>query len=214
MKKLLFNYILPPILYSILTLWFKTLRIECMDPNMKREIFKDGRPHILTCWHQHLGLLYYHLRGWEDLTILISPSTDGDLAARMSQIAGYRVVRGSSYKQPVASSRSLLRALKQGLSIGIMADGSRGPLHVAQMGAVYLSRITGAPYSAISWDARWKIQLNSWDRFILPLPFSRCRVQYGPFVTVPRNADDAQLEAHRQELENQLKQLAEEVSWH
>ncbi|CCQ89556.1 conserved hypothetical protein [Nitrospina gracilis 3/211] len=213
MKKFLFNQILPPLIFFLVHLWFKTLRIEIMNPEIEREVFRQGRPHVLTCWHQHLGMFFYHFRGWKELTILISPSTDGDLAARMCKWMGYHVVRGSSYKQPTASTRTLIRALKKNLTVGIMADGSRGPRHVAQMGTLYLSRLTGTPYSACSWDARWKIQFKSWDRFMLPLPFSRCRIAYSPFRDLPRKADNALLETHRGELEAELKRLAQEVSF-
>ena len=213
MKKFLFNYVLPPILTGLVYLWGKTLRIECLHPEIAQELRHPGRPHILTGWHQHIFLIFYFFHGWKEVTALISPSTDGDLLAGMCRWMGYRVVRGSSYKQPVASSRVLIKALRQNLKVGIIADGSRGPYHVAQPGALHLARLTGAPYCGCSWDARWKYQLNSWDRFLLPLPFSRCRVTFGPFFTIPRDADEATLEAKRQELEDSLNHLQAEVTW-
>jgi lysophospholipid acyltransferase (LPLAT)-like uncharacterized protein len=212
MKKFLFNYILPPILSNLIKLWGKTLRIECLHPEIEEQLRRLHTPHILTGWHQHIFLIFYYFRGWKEVTALISPSTDGDLLAGMCRWMGYNVVRGSSYKQPIASSRVLVKALRQNLKVGIVADGSRGPYHVAQTGTLHLARLTGTPYSTCSWDARWKYQFNSWDRFLLPLPFSRCRVGFGPLFTIPRDADEATLEAKRQELEDTLNHLQEQVA--
>lgn len=213
MKKFLFNHILPPILAGLIWVWGKSLRIECLDPDIEEKLRELHRPHIFTGWHQHIFLIFYYFRGWKEITVLISPSTDGDLLAGMCKWMGYSVVRGSSYKQPVASSRVLIKELRKNKKIGIVADGSRGPRHVAQVGALHLARLTGSPYSACSWDARWKYQFNSWDRFMIPLPFSRCRVGFGPFFSIPRDDDEATLEAKRRELEDELKRLQEAVSW-
>lgn len=213
MKKFLYNYILTPMLIALGTLWFKSLRIECENPEVVQNLRRSHRPHIITCWHQHLILVFYYLRGWRDLTILISPSADGDIAARLCQWLGFQTVRGSSFKQPLASSRALLQALKKNRKVAVIADGSRGPRHKVQSGILRLSQISGATYSACSWDARWKYQFNSWDQFLLPLPFSHCRIRFGPPDTVPRSADATLLEAKARELEASLNRLQKEVAW-
>lgn len=214
MKRFLYNYLLVPLLIAVGTLWFKSLRIECKNPEAVRALRESGKPHILTCWHQHLILMFYYLRGWNDLTILISPSADGDIAAGLCDHLGFRVVRGSSYKQPLTSSRGLVKTLRQNLKIAVIADGSRGPRHVAQPGILRISQVTGAPYTICAWDARWKLRFNSWDHFLLPLPFSRCRIAFGPTLpALPKGAGGDLFEERRQEFENALMDLTRQVKW-
>jgi hypothetical protein len=78
---------------------------------------------------------------------------------------------------------------------------------VVQEGAIGLAQVTGFPIIPASYYLRWKIQARSWDRFQIPLPFSRCDVVFGQPVRVPREPLDAEREALRQELERTLKEI-------
>ena len=100
---------------------------------------------------------------------------------------GYKVVRGSSFKKTTSGTRECIGLLKKDLKVVIIADGSRGPRHQAQAGSVQLSRITGAPVYTLSYDAHPKYEFSSWDKFILPLPFSKVTLNYGSPMTVPRS---------------------------
>ena len=141
---------------------------------------------------------------------MISPSGDGDFTARLSRWMGYKVVRGSSYKNTLASTRTLIKLLRQGHKSGIVADGSRGPRHQAQVGPIQIARITNSALFPITYAADWKYEFKSWDRFVLPLPFSRCRFICGPAITIPKDADDDLIEQKRQELEDTLNRLTRE----
>ena len=209
MKKFLFNTVLPPILGTLIVLWCKTLRIENLDPETDRDLRTVSGPHILTSWHSRIFLIFYYYRGLSDLSLLVSPSTDGDLLAGLCRWMGYRVVRGSSYKKTVSASRTVVKTLKDGFKAGIVADGSRGPRHIAQIGTLHLARIAKATYSGVSWEARWKYEFNSWDRLLLPLPFSRCRIRCSPILSLPLDPPPAahDLETKREELEEILNHL-------
>ena len=71
-----------------------------------------------------------------------------------------------------------------------------------------LAQVTGLPIIPASYHLRWKVQAKSWDRFQIPLPFSRCEVVLGKPVRVPREASDAEREALRQQLERTLKEIS------
>lgn len=214
MKKFLFNIFLPPILGSIILLWCKTLRIENLDPEAERALRAVSGPHILTFWHSRIFLTLYYFRDRSDVSIMVSPSSDGDLIASLCCWMGYKVVRGSSFKKPVSSSRSLARTLNEGNKAAIVADGSRGPRHVVQRGTLHLAQLTGATYSGFSWDARWKHEFNSWDRFILPFPFSPCRVQCGPLLSLAKNPSEGRPpESKREELEQNLNRITEQCTY-
>ncbi|MFQ5482278.1 MAG: lysophospholipid acyltransferase family protein [Nitrospinaceae bacterium] len=211
MKRLLFNYILPGLAYAFLHLWCRTLRTDNRNPQ-NEDYFRNlpGR-YILTHWHSRIFFLLYYFRNRRDLNILVSLSQDADVLARLGQMLGYTVVRGSTFKNPLGSSRKLIQALKRDERIVIVADGSRGPRHAAQAGCLQLARITGAPVIPMTYGAAWKYEFGSWDRFVLPLPFSRCTLNFGPPIQVPRDADKALIREKQAGLSRALTQITEEV---
>ena len=207
MKKLLCNYILPPILWGIIHLWCKTLRIKNLNPEMDREIKEKPGGAIYTFWHSHLFYLFYHYRFLNKFTLMISPSQDGELLAALVKLYGYPVVRASSYKNTIPGTRELAHLLKKYAKVIIIADGSRGPRHRAQVGSVQLARMTGVPVYTLSYDAHPKHDLNSWDRFILPLPFSKVTLNFGTPITVAPKADKDIIRQKQEELTDALNQI-------
>lgn len=207
MKKLLCNYILPPILWGIIHLWCKTLRIKNLNPEMDREIKEKPGGAIYTFWHSHLFYLFYHYRFLNKFTLMISPSQDGELLAALVKLYGYPVVRASSYKNTIPGTRELAHLLKKDAKVIIIADGSRGPRHRAQVGSVQLARMTGVPVYTLSYDAHPKHEFNSWDRFILPLPFSKVTLNFGAPITVAPKADKDIIRQKQEELTDALNQI-------
>ncbi|MEK9627974.1 MAG: lysophospholipid acyltransferase family protein [Nitrospinota bacterium] len=207
MKKFLFNYILPYLLYGIVFLWCITIRRTNLDVEAEEKIQNLPGPYILTLWHGRIFYLFYYLRNRPDYFLLISPSVDGDLLAKLARLMGYSVIRGSTFKKAVPAARSLIRVLRDGQRIIIIADGSRGPRCVAQSGSVQLAGITKLPLFPMTFGAKNKVVLNTWDRFILPLPFTRCSINFGPSITLSSRSSDELVEEKRMELETSLKKL-------
>ncbi len=207
MKKLLFNYILPPVLWLVIHLWCMTLRKKILNPEIEREIMEKPGRAIYTFWHSHLFYLFYRFRGFNKYALLISPSEDGDLLANLVKLFGYSVVRGSSFKKTVPGIRECIHLLRQDAKLVIIPDGSRGPRHLAQAGSAQLARMTGAPIYTLSYDAHPKYELNSWDRFILPFPFSKVTLNYGQPITVAPDADKEIIRQKQDELTDALNQI-------
>ena len=210
MKSFFLNTFLPRMIWFVVYLWCLTLRKKILNPEIDDEIRTRPGKAIITIWHSHYFYLAYHLRNRGDIYTLVSPSKDGDLVANIGRTFGFKVVRGSSYKKTIPGTRECIRLLKQDYKIGIIADGSRGPRHEAQSGSLELSRITGAPIYTITWDASWKYQFSSWDRFILPLPFSRITLNFGSPITVSRDADKETISRKQGELTALLKKITQE----
>ncbi|NIQ00122.1 MAG: DUF374 domain-containing protein, partial [Nitrospinaceae bacterium] len=185
MKKFLYKYVLPPLLWVLIHLWCKTLRVTVLNPEMEEEIRTRPGKAVYTFWHSNQIFFFYHFRGLNRYTLLISPSADGDLLANLCGWFGYKVVRGSSFKKTYSGSRELVEILNEEGNVLVIADGSRGPRHQAQAGSIQLARITGAPIYSLFYDAHPKYEFNSWDRSVLPLPFSRVVMNIGPVITVP-----------------------------
>lgn len=211
MKQLLVKHVLPWLAFVFLHAWCRTLRID--RRGAEHEAFFENLPGrcILTHWHSRIFFLLYYFRGRKDWNILVSPSGDAEVLARLGVLLGYTVVRGSTYKNAMGSSKQLIRALKQDQRVVLVADGSRGPRHVAQAGSVQLARITGAPLIPMTYGVRWKYEFHSWDRFVLPLPFARCTLNFGPPITLPHDAGDELIRQKVEELDRELNRITREV---
>lgn len=162
---------------------------------------------ILTLWHGHIFYLFYYLRRRPDFHLLISPSLDGDLLARLASLMGYSVIRGSTFKKAVSSARSLIKVLRSGERVIIIADGSRGPRIKAQAGSIQIAGITESPLIPMTYEAKQKINLGTWDRFILPIPFTHCSVSFGKPISVPSRPNEKIVWQKQDELEKALNYL-------
>ena len=207
MKRLLFNYVVPYFLFGLIYLWCMTLRSKNLNEDQEKHFKNLAGPYILTLWHGRIFYLFYYLRRHPDYFLLISPSEDGDLLARLAKLMGYSVIRGSTYKKAVSAARSLIKVLRKNQKIIIIADGSRGPRCVAQPGSVQLAGITGAPIFPMTFGAQNKVVLNSWDRFVLPLPFTRCTLNFSSPISLPPKSSEQTIEEKRLELETALNQI-------
>ena len=210
MKKFLFNYVIPYLLYVVVYLWCATLRRTNLNIEAEDKIKNLTGPYILTLWHGKIFYLFYYLRNRPDYFLLISPSADGDLLAKLAHLMGYSVIRGSSFKRAVPAARSLIRVLREGHRIIIIADGSRGPRCVAQSGSLQLAAITRLPLFPMTFSAKNKVALNTWDKFILPLPFTRCSINFGSPIYLASRTSEELVEEKRLELETKLNHLSSE----
>ena len=210
MKKFLFNYVIPYLLYGVVYLWCATLRMKNLNSEAENQIKSLTGPYILTLWHGRIFYLFYFLRNRPDYFLLISPSADGDLLAKLARLMGYSVIRGSTFKKAVPAARSLIRILRGGQRIIIIADGSRGPCCIAQSGSIQLAGITKLPLFPMTFSAKSKVTLNTWDKFILPLPFTHCSINFGSPINLVSRSSEELVEEKRLELETQLNQLSSE----
>jgi len=130
-----------------------------------------------------------------DAVILVSRSGDGDMANVLLSRLGYDTLRGSTGKVGGAALKKMRQTLSGGRAIAITPDGPRGPRHHVNRGAAFLARATGRPILPIGFAARRALRLHSWDRFMIPAPFTRVHVVYGEPIFVPAEASDDELKA-------------------
>ncbi len=209
MKRFLYNHVLPYLVYALAHIWCRTLRVRNKNPEQENHFKNLPGRYILTLWHGRIFYLFFYFRNRPDLHLLISPSKDGDFLARLAQLMGYSVIRGSTYKQAVASARKLIRILRQDQRIIVIADGSRGPARIAQPGSLEIAGITQAPLIPMTYGAKCHRRLQSWDRFLLPCPFTRCSLHFGVPIHLAARPDRDVLEEKRRELENALNTLTD-----
>jgi hypothetical protein len=170
---------------------------------------------IVAIWHNRLALVFvihrrFVLRQWPGRRVagLVSASRDGGFLARIMELFGAIPVRGSSSRRGAQALLELTTEAEAGADLAVTPDGPRGPCYTVQEGVIAAAQITGLPIVPVSYDLAWKLRLRSWDRFLVPLPFSRCDVRTGEPVRVPRDADDAARRAARALLEARLKAIS------
>ncbi len=195
----------PELLFRVSSLWVKTLRIE------KIFLSEPEFPSIVAFWHGRMFLLPFALKEYSDrVSILISRHRDGELISNIVEKMGFKTIRGSTGVGK-GGERAFLRMVdwleKKGV-VAITPDGPRGPVEVVKRGIAKLSMKTGVPIYPLTFSSSRKIHLNSWDRFLIPLPFSRCKVVLGEPVLPEKFKDEESL---RKEVELKLQSLTRKV---
>lgn len=166
----------------------------------------ETQPVIFCLWHNRLAIsMLVHRRHPRKLAALVSASKDGALLAAVLDRFGVEQIRGSSSRRGPQALLELTNRADRGFDLAITPDGPRGPRYVVQEGVIALAQVTGLPIVPVTCNTRRKICLKSWDRFQLPLPFSRCDLILNLRIQVPRQADAAQREERRRQLEMSLR---------
>ena len=172
----------PPLAAALIRLLGMTLRYEDRADAGVTPGYAIPGPTVFAFWHRSLLACAHRFRNL-DIAILISGSFDGELIARTVELLGFRAIRGSSSRGGAAGLRNMQLAYAAGHRCAFTADGPRGPVFVAKPGAAQLANSVGVPdaegRSAGTWvgcfyalpDRAW--ELRSWDRFLIPKPFSR-----------------------------------------
>ena len=181
------------------------------------DLRESGGPVVFSFWHNRAMFcayfLYRHLlRHGFPITILVSLSRDGELGARLARSWKAGVVRGSASRGGAAGLRNLYRVVtREGASAITIPDGPRGPLYVAKPGAIVLAQMCGVPIQPMAFAAESFWTIRSWDRLIIPKPFTRIWLNLGEPLEIPSQMTADELEGQRQRLEDTLNRLVEEA---
>ncbi|MEJ5350635.1 MAG: lysophospholipid acyltransferase family protein [Melioribacteraceae bacterium] len=164
----------------------KTCKIKIHKSANTEKLISNGQNFIAAFWHGFM------ITGWflnknSNCAALVSKSKDGDLLAHVLEKWGYKVVRGSSHIGGNQAMEDMIELLKQNYSLAITPDGPTGPIYKMKAGAVVAAKKTGVPLFLIGIACNKKINLKSWDRFEVPLPFSRICVKYSEPIYVDAN---------------------------
>jgi lysophospholipid acyltransferase (LPLAT)-like uncharacterized protein len=199
------------LIYAVLQCLASSLRYRFND----RHGYFDqppNQPVIYCIWHNRLALClipYFRYARRRNQTrgmaAIVSASKDGAFLTAILEAFGVQPVRGSSSRRGQQALLELTHWAERGYDLAITPDGPRGPRYVIQDGVMSLAQLTGLPILPVVYNTSKKIQLKSWDRFQVPIPFSRCEVEIEKAVHVPREATDEQRSALRAQLEETLR---------
>ncbi|MCB1147904.1 MAG: lysophospholipid acyltransferase family protein [Leptospiraceae bacterium] len=197
----------------------RTCRVKIVvGEEVIEDLLNNRRPVIFCFWHNRIFFsayyLYRHLfRKGIHLTVLISQSDDGELIARVVKLWGGTLARGSSTRGGKDALSILNKAIrKENSSIVTTPDGPKGPVYQFQLGTVIAAQFTGAEIVPICFDADKKWELKSWDKFIIPKPFSNVVVSFGKPVKLTRSKSEEEREESRLVIENIMRQQKDQVT--
>ena len=193
--------------YWVIRLLGPTLRV-CISYEEGAQKTREQRPLVESFWHSCMIPATYICRDM-GVRVMSSNSYDGEYMGRIIRKFGFVAVKGSSSRNAVRALLGLRRALTEGWTVAFTLDGPRGPRHKVKPGPVALARSTGIPMSMfhVAVDRAWV--LNSWDRMMIPKPFSRVLLRFGQLIHVPPDATDEDVESYTAELQAALDRVCE-----
>lgn len=187
----------------------KTLRVEIYG---WKDSYGDPKNQFIHAfWHNRICALLpvwtsqFHMRN-HNTVVLSSASKDGAAIEAAVGIYGVGAVRGSSSRRGAAALIALKKAAKSGKDLIITPDGPRGPRYSMQPGVIKLAQTTGLPILPITLlvDECWR--LNTWDRFMIPKPFTRMKLIFQEPLELPRKLEEAQFEEARIKLQTLMRE--------
>lgn len=196
-----------------LTLVRRTNRFT-IDPADVHDATETHLPVIVAMWHgQHFMVPFAKPKNWP-AKVMISRSADGEVNAIAARKLGLGLIRASGGRNAHQIKKrggmrgfiEALRTLKEGSSIAMTADVPKGPARKSGVGIVQLAKHSGRPILPVAVATSRSIELDSWDKASVNLPFGRGCIAAGPLIWVPDDADDETLEIYRTQVEDVLNE--------
>jgi lysophospholipid acyltransferase (LPLAT)-like uncharacterized protein len=211
LKRLLNLKITSFIGFAVVRIITVTYRVKLMNPEIERKVFDTGQIPIYASWHQRFfpGITLFARR--KPISIMISRSRDGEIISRIVRLLGWYPVRGSSSKGGRQALRKIKKLVREGYKVGHIVDGPRGPFGVVKPGLLLIAQTTGMPIIPIIISAEKKWVFNSWDRFMIPKPFSRVIIRFCEEMCIPKKLSVSGFEEKRSQIENTFKKLYSET---
>ena len=207
-KQNLLLFIIAPLGALFIWLITKTIRVKIIN----KEYGMDGdnlKKAIFAFWHNRLFLLTGYFAG-SGVCAIISKSSDGELVARISKILGYNCVRGSSSKGGASALFSMIKNKNLDKGFVITVDGPKGPKYKVKDGVIFLAEKTGLPIIPVTYSVKHKIEINSWDNFIIPMPWTSGEIRFGEPIEIKKeNNSKVNIDKCRNSIEVVLGLLTE-----
>ena len=192
----------------LLRIIYMTCRVEKHMPSSVQPYIDGELPAVFCFWHGRMIMHPFVKPPGRSMSVLISHHNDGALITAVMRWFGIGSVRGSKKMGGTRALRNLLKVTQEGGNIAITPDGPRGPFQKAAPGATYVAAKTGYPLLPVTFSASRSIRFRSWDRFMLPKPFSRIAFVAAAALLVPNENEETLTQATAQ-LETSLVQITQ-----
>jgi lysophospholipid acyltransferase (LPLAT)-like uncharacterized protein len=193
--------------YSLIRLLGPTLRYEVLGWHHADNVHASGKRIIWAFWHRVIiPIVWWHRN--RGVVVMNTTAFDGQWTRKVIEWLGFGTAQGSSSRGGLRGLAVMARRLEQGVDCAFTIDGPRGPRYVAKPGPVMLARKTGCPVMVFHIGVdRGKTFTNTWDHFLLPMPFARAVILFAPPMYVRADASPQQLEARHAEMQRELERV-------
>ena len=199
--------------WLLISLWSRTVRVSFINKETPDRLNAEGKNFIFAFWHGRQFLMYHHHRN-SGMVIPASESRDGEIQARILKRFGFDVVRGSSKRKGERALLGLVDGLRRGKVVALAVDGPRGPIYEVKQGVTYLAGKFDKVIIPLSAGAkRFWILEKIWDKYMLPVPFTKGVIVYGEPVAV-NGISEEELELKRRELTDSLNRVMKQADEH
>ena len=190
------------------------LLVRLVGPTLKYEVtVEDGgpaggwiQPAVWVFWHRCIVPATWFFRG-RRIGVMTSSSFDGEYIARIIDKFGFEAVRGSSTRGGVRALLGMHTVIEEGRTAAFTIDGPKGPRYVAKPGPVLLARTTQTPLVAFHLAVKNAWVLNSWDRLMIPKPFSKVALHISRMMRVSKDASHEELARYHAEMQTALDRV-------
>lgn len=198
--------IVPWLAARLMQCLFWPLRVAHVGRAYPERCWAKGEQIIVVFWHGRLLMMPFVYPG-KPGALLISQHRDGEYFSRIATILGFEVIRGSATRGGMRAIKQMIRAIKGGLNLVVTPDGPKGPRAKVKSGVIEVAKLTGAPIVPVSFSAARRRFLQSWDAFLVPVPFSRAVYIWGEPMYVPPTTTKDEITKHQEALEERLDLL-------
>jgi lysophospholipid acyltransferase (LPLAT)-like uncharacterized protein len=189
--------------YGLILFYSWTLRLKIENDKEWMDYRRNGGVVLLCTWHQQFFSAILPFKNYKTFnpSIMISQSRDGEIVAKIALRSGWNPVRGSSSKGGMEALKKMITHLKEKKLAAHIVDGPNGPLGIIKPGVIRLAHSTDAVIVPFSVSAEKAWYFNSWDKFLLPKPFSKVFLRFGKMIKFDRVKDKEIFERQRMRLE-------------
>jgi len=195
------------LVYYLALIYSMTFRLKVENDAEWRNYIEQGGRVVIGCWHQQffIGVRLFRRYVKYKTLVMISKSTDGDIASRVAEAAMAFPVRGSSSRGGGPALKEMITRLRSGKLAVHLLDGPRGPAGVVKAGVIAIANDAGAAIAPgyVEADRAW--HAHSWDKYMVPKPFARVTVTFAPLIKLPAKLDTHDFETYRKRLEDVLQ---------
>ncbi len=203
LKKLLKSELFISFIYRFIRVYAWTLRLRIENEDKWLAHIRGGGSVLLCAWHQQFfaAIRPFQNYAFFSPSIMISRSNDGAIIAGVAERTGWHTVRGSSSKGGKTALRNVIVSLNRSKLAAHIVDGPQGPAGKVKAGVIRLAHLTDSVIVPFYVSAEKGWYFNSWDRFLLPKPFSKVHLRFGELLKFDRTKDPARFEEQRARLE-------------
>ncbi len=207
------KYGLIPIASAILRAYFLLIRIRSSGEEEIKLHLQGGGKAIAAIWHQRILIVLDYAGSFGEFApaVMISQSRDGEMIADVYRRLNFRPVRGSSSRGGRKALAAMVADLAEHPFAVHVVDGPQGPRGIVKAGLISMAQNSGVPIVPVAVSVTRAWVLNSWDRFLIPKPFSTVFVRWGTPIPVPADLDDTAFERLRVEVETTLRQFQDDA---